>query len=155
VVIEGDLAGEQNLIISPAHYREFIKPYQKETVDFAHDKEMKIVKHSDGNMWPILDDHIEIGFDGFNPIQPDCMDIKEVKDHVKGRCCLVGNIDCRSLLCEGSIEDVEEVVRRTIEAAAPGGGYVLSTSNSVHPGVKAENYIAMIQAAHKYGQYHS
>lgn len=153
VMIEGDLAGEQNLIISPKHYRKFIKPYQKEIVDLAHENGMKIVKHSDGNMWPILDDHIEIGFDGFNPIQPDCMDIKEVKDHVKGRCCLVGNIDCRFLLCEGSVEEVEEAVRLTIEAAAPGGGYVISTSNSVHPGVKAENYIAMIQAAHKYGVY--
>jgi len=155
VVIEGDLAGEQTTLISPNHYREYIKPYQREIVDFAHENEMKIVKHSDGNMWDLLDDHIEIGFDGFNPIQPDCMDIAKVKAHVKGNCCLVGNIDCRSLLCDGSEEEVEEEVRRTIEAAAPGGGYVISTSNSVHPGVRPENYIAMIQAAHKYGLYHN
>lgn len=155
VVIDGDLAGEQNTIISPNHYREYIKPYQREIVDFAHENEMKIVKHSDGNMWPILDDHIEIGFDGFHPIQPDCMDIVKVKAYVKGNCCLVGNIDCRYLLCEGSEEEVEEVVRRTIEITAPGGGYVISSSNSVHPGVKPENYIAMVRAAHKYGQYHT
>jgi len=154
VVIEGDLAGEQTSLISPHHYREYIKPYQREIVDFAHENEIKIVKHSDGNMWLLLDDHIEIGFDGFNPIQPDCMDIAKVKAHVKGNCCLVGNIDCRSLLCDGSEEEVEEEVRRTIEIAAPGGGYIISTSNSVHPGVKPENYIAMVQAAHKYGLYH-
>jgi uroporphyrinogen decarboxylase len=153
VVIEGDLAGEQTTLISPNHYRQFIKPYQKEIVDLAHEKGLKIVKHSDGNMWPILDDHIEIGFDGFSPIQPDCMDIAEVKAHVKGNCCLVGNIDCRHLLCEGSEEEVEEAVRGTIEIAAPGGGYIICSSNSVHPGVKAENYIAMVQAAKKYGQY--
>ena len=153
VVIEGDLAGEQNLIISPKHYREFIKPYQKEIVDFTHQNGMKIVKHSDGNMWPILDDHLEIGFDGFNPIQPDCMDIADVKAYVNGNCCLVGNIDCRSLLCEGSLAEVEEEVQRTIEVAAPGGGYILSTSNSVHPGVKPENYLAMVKAAQKYGLY--
>ena len=155
VVLEGDLASERNTIISPGHYREFIKPYQREIVDFAHEKEMKIVKHSDGNMWPILDDHIEIGFDGLNPIQPDCMDIADVKAHVKSDCCLVGNIDCRHLLCEGSEGEVQEEVRRTIELASPGGGFVISTSNSVHPGVKPENYIAMVQAAHKYGRYHT
>ena len=155
VVLEGDLAGEQTTIISPTHYREFIKPYQREIVDSAHKNKIKIVKHSDGNMWPILDDHIEIGFDGLNPIQPDCMDIAQVKAHVKGKCCLVGNIDCRDLLCEGSEEEVEEEVRRTIEVAAPGGGYIISTSNSVHPGVKPENYIAMVRAAQKYGLYHA
>lgn len=155
VVIEGDLAGEQTTLISPNHYREFIKPYQREIVDLAHENEVKIVKHSDGNMWLLLDDHIDIGFDGFNPIQPDCMDIAKVKAHVKGNCCLVGNIDCRYLLCEGSEEEVEEEVRRTIEIAAPGGGYVISTSNSVHPGVKPENYIAMVRAAQKHGLYHT
>ncbi len=83
------------------------------------------------------------------------MDIAKVKAHVNGKCCLVGNIDCRYLLCEGSEEEVEEEVLRTIEIAAPGGGYVISTSNSVHPGVKPENYIAMVRAAQKYGLYHT
>ncbi len=150
---EGDLASEENTLISPEHYREFIKPYQIELVDFTHQRGMKIFKHSDGNMWPILEDHIEVGFDGFHPIQPDCMDISEVKTRFAGKLCLIGNIDCRALLCDGSGEEVEAAVKETIEIAAPGGGYMLMSSNSIHPGVKPENYIAMVRAGHQYGVY--
>ena len=44
-------------------------------------------------------------------------------------------------------------MKETIEKAAPGGGYIISSSNSIHPGCKAENYIAMVKAAHRYGVY--
>ncbi len=151
--IDGDLASEMNTLMSPIHYRRYIKPYQKELIECAHQRGMKVFKHSDGNVWPILDDFIEIGFDGYNPIQPQCMDIAEVKRHTAGRICLIGNIDCRYLLCSGTEEEVEEAVRHTIEVAAPGGGYILSSSNSIHPGVKPENFLAMISAAKSYGLY--
>ena len=153
ITLEGDLASEENTMISPEHYREFVKPYQAEIVNFTHEKGMKIIKHSDGNMWPILDDHVEIGFDGYHPIQPDCMSIAEVKKHVNGQICLVGNIDCRGLLSDGTAEEVELVVKETIEIAAPGGGYLLMSSNSIHPGVRPENYLSMVRAGHKYGTY--
>jgi uroporphyrinogen decarboxylase len=150
---EGDLASEENMLISPEQYREFIKPYQIELVEFTHQKGMKILKHSDGNMWPILEDHIEVGFDGFHPIQSDCMDISEVKRKTDGNICLIGNIDCRALLCEGSEKEVEATVKKTIDIAAPEGGFMLMSSNSIHAGIKPENYIAMVKAGHEYGVY--
>jgi len=153
IILPGDLAGEENLIISPAHYREYLKPYHRELVEHAHRKGAKIVKHSDGNIWPILDDFVEVGFDGIHPFQPQCMDIGEAKAHLSGKTCILGNIDCRTLLPFGTEEEVEEAVKETIEKAAPGGGYIISSSNSIHPGCKAENYIAMVRAAHKYGVY--
>lgn len=153
IVMPGDLAGEQSTIISPEHYREYIKPYHQEIVEHAHRKGVKIVKHSDGNVWPILEDFVEVGFDGIHPIQPQCMDIAEVKAHLTGRACLLGNIDCRNLLPFGTEEEVEKTVKETIAKAAPGGGYIISSSNSIHPGCKAENYIAMVRAAHRYGVY--
>lgn len=153
VVLPGDLAGEQTLIMSPKHYRDYVKPYQAEIVAHAHKYGLKAIKHSDGNMWPILDDLVEIGFDGFHPVQPQCMDMAEVKHHLAGRCCVLGNIDCRELLVYGTGEQVEQTVRDTIAVAAPGGGYVLVSSNSIHPSVKPENFIAMVRAAHKYGKY--
>jgi uroporphyrinogen decarboxylase len=48
---------------------------------------------------------------------------------------------------------VKESVKDTIAQAAPGGGYIISSSNSIHPGCKPENYIAMVEAARKYGKY--
>ena len=153
LLLLGDLAGEITTLMSPRHFREYVKPYQKEIVEHAHQKELKIVKHSDGNVWPILDDFLEVGFDGIHPIQPQCMDIGEVKAHLAGKACIMGNIDCRELLPFGTEEEVEKAVKETIEVAAPGGGYIICSSNSIHPGCKAENYIAMIGAVHKYGKY--
>jgi len=151
IAVEGDLAGSTSLIMSPDHFKEYIKPYLEKIVEYSHRKGLKIIKHSDGNIWQILDDLVEIGFDGIHPIQPQCMNIGEVKKYLKGKACIVGNIDCQELLPYGSIDEVEKAVKETIEIASPGGGYIISSSNSIHPGVKPENYIAMIEAVHKYG----
>jgi uroporphyrinogen decarboxylase len=153
MAMAGDLAGNQTTLISPEHFREFVKPYEKELVDYAHRKGMKIIKHSDGNNWPILDDFVEIGFDGFDPVQPQCMDIGEVKEHLAGKISIMGNIDCQHLLPFGTPEEVEATVKETIAIAAPGGGYILASSNSLHAGCKPENIVAMVQAAHRYGVY--
>lgn len=148
--MNGDLAGERAMIISPQHYREYVKPYHREVVDYVHAKGLKIVKHTDGRIWPILGDLVEVGFDGIHPLEPHCMDLVEVKNYLSGKACIVGNIDCRHLLPFGTEEEVEESVRQTIEIAAPEGGYILCSSNSIHPGCKPENYLVMIRAAHRY-----
>ncbi|MEW6200602.1 MAG: uroporphyrinogen decarboxylase family protein [bacterium] len=153
IISPGDLAMDQSTLMSAAHFREFVKPYLKELVDAVHSRGCLIVKHSDGNLLPILDDLIEVGFDGVHPIQPQSMDIGKVKEHCKGKTCVLGNIDCRFLLTSGSVEEVEQSVKDTIRAAAPGGGYILSSSNTIHPDVKPENAIAMYRAARKYGKY--
>ena len=150
---DGDLAHETNMIMSPDHFREFIKPYYAEIVDFAHGKGLKIFKHTDGNHWKIMEDLIEVGFDGIHPIQPQSLDLAKVKEEIGNRICLLGNIDCRETLVSKSTREVEEEVRRAIRAAGPGGGYILSSSNTIHPEVEAENYIAMVKATHEYGVY--
>jgi uroporphyrinogen decarboxylase len=151
--LEGDLAFNTNTLMAPDQYAEFLAPYHKEIVDNAHRRGAKIFKHSDGDLWPILDMLVECGFDGIHPIQPQCMDIGDVKRHLAGKACVMGNIDCMYLLVDGTPADVEQSVRETIEAAASGGGYIMSSSNSIHPGCKPENYIAMVKAARKYGVY--
>ena len=153
IAIDGDLAFSQTTLMSPAQYEEFILPYHKEIPQRAHELGMLIFKHSDGNMAPILAGIVEGGVDGLHPVQPQCMDIGEVKTRYGDRLCILGNIDCTYLLPFGSEEDVEEAVRETIAKAAPGGGYIISSSNSIHPGCKPENYIAMVKAARKYGNY--
>ncbi|GAF95536.1 unnamed protein product, partial [marine sediment metagenome] len=153
IVMNGDLAGEETTIMSPDAYREYIKPSHAEIVEHVHNLGLLIIKHTDGNFWPILDDFLEVGFDALHPIQPQCMDIAEVKEYVAGTACIIGNIDCRNLLVYGTEAEVEQGVKATIAAAAPGGGYIVSSSNSIHPGVRPENYIAMVRATGRYGRY--
>ena len=153
IALDGDLAFNQTTLISPAHYERFIFPYHREIVEQAHKRGLKIIKHSDGNMWPIMDGIAAAGFDGYHPNQPQCMDIGEVKAKYGKRMCILGNIDCTYLLPFGSEDEVDRTVKETIAKAAPGGGYIISSSNSIHPGCKPENYIAMVKAARAYGRY--
>ncbi len=151
ICLDGDFAYNKSTFMSPDHYDEFVMPYHKAIVDFVHSRGKFIFKHSDGNMWPLMDRLVEAGFDGFHSIQPQCMDIAKVKERYGDRLCLLGNIDCSYLLPFGNEQEVEEAVQDTIAVAAPGGGYILCSDNTIHPGCKAENYLAMIKAARKYG----
>ena len=154
IIIEDDMADKHNPFFSPRHYGRFIAPRHREIVEHAHGLGAKIVMHSDGNLWPLLDQYIEVGFDGLNPLEPEAgMELGPVKEKYGDKICLLGNIDCGELLCHGSIEQVEAAVAAAIDAAAPNGGYILCDSNSIHPGVKPENFIAMMKCAKRLGEY--
>ncbi|MFH0996335.1 MAG: uroporphyrinogen decarboxylase family protein [Pseudomonadota bacterium] len=154
LVVEDDIAATNNLLISPKHFMEFVNPYNRKLVDRAHELGLKVVRHSDGNLWSIMDILIESGYDGLNPLEPQAgMDLKKVKDKYGDKICLLGNIDCKELLPSGTPDQVDAAVKHSIEVAAAGGGYILCDSNSLHPGVNPENCIAMFEATKKYGLY--
>jgi len=154
IVLGDDYADNSGPMMSPQVFREFILPRLKKVVHAIHEEGALVVKHSDGNIWKILDDIVETGADGLNPIEPCAgMDIVEVKRQYGKRICLLGNIDCGHLLSSGTVQEVREAVRECIEVAAPGGGFILSSSNSIHSSVRPENYLAMIQAAKEFGRY--
>lgn len=85
----------------------------------------------------------------------EMMCIAEAKHNPGKRVGRIGNINCRELLSWGSKEEVTRVVRQTIQQAAPWGGYIMSSSNTIHASVKPENYLAMIEATHQDGRYPS
>ncbi len=153
IILEGDLAYNPGPMMSPKHYQQFIFPYHREICAVAHKCRGKIVKHSDGKLTPLVPLLIEAGFDGIHPIQPQCMEIGGIKREFGSKVCILGNIDCSFLLVFGTPEEVRESVKETIARAAPGGGYIISSSNSIHPGCRPENYLAMVEAARRYGKY--
>ncbi len=152
-MVDGDICGNDFPLISVEFFREFILPYKKQMVDHAHDLGHKIIKHSDGMVWSIMNDLIEAGFDGFHPVQPQCMDMVTTKAYLHGQLCVFGNVDCLDLLVLGEPEAVREATRRCIAEGSPGGGHVLCSSNSLHPGCKPENVVAMFEAAKEFGCY--
>ncbi len=153
VVNDCDMAYNSGPMMSPKHYDQFIHPYHCEIVKRAHQLGLQIVKHTDGKIQTMVPKFIEEGFDAVHPFQPQCIDLAESKRKWGDKICVMGNIDCVYLLVFGSAEQVRAEVRKTIAAVAPGGGYILSSSNTIHPGVKPENFMAMIEAAREFGKY--
>jgi uroporphyrinogen decarboxylase len=154
IVFGDDYADKNTSFMSPQHFREFIFPRLKRAIANAHEAGAYVIKHTDGNIWSIIDQIVEAGPDGLNPLEPVAgMDLGKVKQMYGDRVALVGNIDCGRLLSWGTPEEVRETVRQAIAVAGPGGGYLVSSSNSIHSSVKPENLIAMAQAVHEFGHY--
>jgi len=149
-----DYAHRLALIMSPVHFREFVLPYLKQCIDLSHRVGLPFLKHTDGDLWKVMDDLVDAGIDCLDPLEPlAAMDIGEVKRRYGDRICLAGNIDCGRLLPDATVQQVVEAVKETIAKAAPGGGYILASSNSIHPAVDPQNYRAMVEAGRQFGAY--
>ena len=110
--------------------------------------------HSCGFVEPLLPDMVDAGIDCLDPIDPGAgLDLATIKRSHGGRICLKGNVDCAGVLPSGAPDEVAAATRECIEAAEANGGYILSSSNTIHRGVKPENYRAMLQALREYGKY--
>ena len=151
--VTDDYADCRSPFMTMEQFREFELPNMRRLIDYARSKGIPVLKHSDGNIYPILDDMIEAGIKGIHPIEPGTMDLKDVKERYGSKICILGNVDCRYVLPFGSEQDVRKDVRRCIDAAAKGGGYVLTSSNSIHANCKAENIHTMVEEARRYGKY--
>jgi len=104
-------------------------------------------------MWEVLPDVVECGFAAIQPVEPKAMDIVEVKRRYGKHLCLIGNIDLGGSLVRGTPEQVEAEVRQRIRELAPGGGYMVGSSNSITNYVPLDNFRAMIEATFKWGRY--
>jgi len=148
-----DFADTHNLFMSPHHFREFILSSLKKQTQTLKRKGVPVILHHCGNYSMVLEDIVnETGGDCLQPLQPEAMNIADVKRRVGDRICLWGNISINTL-SHGITEDVVREVRERIGACAPGGGYILGSSHTLLDSVKVENLYAMIKAARKYGRY--
>lgn len=150
-----DWAGKNGPMISPKHFRRYILPRLQKLVQKCHDLGLLYIKHTDGNITRIEQELlVESGIDAYQAIEPVAgMDISDLKRRFGHKLTLMGNVDCGYLLGDGTPQEVEKETRRLITEIAPGGGFVLTSSNSIHSGVKVENYLAMLETVHKYGRY--
>jgi hypothetical protein len=149
-----DWASNQGPVFSPRHFRQFVFPRLKQITDLCHRYGAPYVKHTDGNVNSLLDDLVGAGVDAFQAIEPRAgMDIVQLKRDYGGELVLIGNVDCSTVLVDGPEEAVRAETEALIRAVAPGGGFLLSSSNSIHPGVKPEHYLAMLETARQVGVY--
>ena len=143
-----DYGTQRGLFWSPATWRRFIKPRLKKLYDLAHDRGYPVMQHSCGSVVQVLPDMIEIGLDVLQPIQVSAagMDPAALKEQFGDRLAFMGAVDAQRVMAFGSPDDVREEVRNRIEILAPGGGYILSTSQGITPEIPVENIRAMLNA---------
>ena len=149
-----DYAYNKGPLMSPRHFREFFYPGLCRVMQGYKELGLYVIKHTDGNLWKIIDMIIDSGIDCLDPIDPVAgMDLGEVKAKYGQRVALKGNVDCAQLMTFGTPEEVIEATKGALCKGMPGGGFILSSSNSIHSAVKPENYVAMLQALREYGRY--
>ena len=159
VVVEADdMAGQERVLISPDTYRRFIKPRHTRlfTAVKRRAPNARILFHTCGAIRPFVGDLIESGIDILNPVQKSAagMDLFELKREF-GRDVVFwgGGVDTQEVLPRGTPDQVRDDVRRSIEALAPGGGFVFATIHNAQADVPPENFVAMWEALQEYGRY--
>ena len=158
VQMADDLAGQNNLLISPRSYRQVLKPMHKEMFDFIHSRSnARIFFHSCGAVRAIIPDLIEIGVDILNPLQVSAngMNSKELKrEFGKDLVFWGGGVDTQNAFdLRHTPAEVRQDVRRRLEDFMPGGGYVFNTVHNIQGNVPPEIIMAMWETLQEYGRY--
>ncbi len=152
IKIGDDLGTQDRLLISPKMYRRLLKPIHAEYIAFIKQRtHAKVFFHTDGDVFDLLEDFIEIGVDVLNPIQTSAgrmANLAELKRRTAGRLVLCGGIDTQHFLPYATPQEVYAETRRVIETLAPGGGYMLAAVHTIMEGTPPENILAMVEAAY-------
>ena len=152
-VYSDDMGYKSGPQTSPQVFDEFFGPSLRRIADEAHARRLKIIIHSCGNIYQLLDLFVNWGFDGVHSLEPTAgIDLAEVKQRVGDRMCVFGNLDIAHVLSHGTREEVEEAVKYALRVAAQDGGFIMAMTNS-HNAVKVENTRWMIDFTHRHGIY--
>ena len=146
-----DYSDNRGPIMGGELFRKFILPGIRRQSEAVHEMGGYFIKHTDGNVWDILDDLVEVEVDGWHGIQRNIgMDMRELYKRYGGQLCFFGGVNTETLI-EGTPTQVRDEVRTAIEAVGKKGDLVIASSNVVPPGAKLENYKAMRAAIHEFG----
>lgn len=151
--LSDDIAYKNCTMVSPKLLNEFLFPWYKKIGAACKKNNKPFIYHSDGCLYPVLDDLINCGVNAVHPIEPLGMDISKLKKEYGSKLCLIGNIGLENELTIGTPKDVDSLVKKRIMEIAPGGGYCCGSSNTIPAYVPFENYKAMVKAIEKYGKY--
>ena len=147
----GDDVGMQTgMMMHPDFWRQHFKPRLAATIAFVREHERRhtyIAYHSDGNITDIVDDLIEIGVEVLNPLQPECMPVRETIERFKDRLAFWGLIGTQTTMPFGTPDEVRAVVKEAYDLAAQGARIVLAPTHVLEPDVPWENIEALVQAA--------
>jgi uroporphyrinogen decarboxylase len=157
VKIGDDLGSQVGLLMSPAMYRRMLKPIHADLIAFIKQRtKASVVFHTDGDVYDLLPDFIEIGVDVLNPVQASAggmSDFAGLKRRFGDNLVFCGGIDTHHVLPNGTPDEVRAEVRRVIGTLGVGGGYMLGAVHTIMGDVPPENVLAMVDAVEEFGHY--
>jgi len=154
IFINEDLGFIDGPFISPGAFRNVLLPCLERIVRTMKRKGAKVLLHSDGNIKALLNDLVAVGIEGLHPIERKAkMDIGELKSLIGDKMALIGNVDASSVLQWGTMGEIARQTLECIEIAANGGGYILASDHSIHPGIPGENARFMFKTASQHNYY--
>jgi len=157
IKIGDDLGTQENLMISPRMYRRMLKPLHAEMIAMIKQKtKAKVFFHTDGDVFDLIEDFIEIGVDVLNPIQTSAgkmSDLEALKERYNKRIVFCGAVDTQKILPYGTPGQVRDEVKRVMNILGKDGGYMLATVHTVMNEVPPENILAMVDAVEEFGHY--
>ena len=150
--IWGDVAYVRGMLFGGPRWRELFRPHLKKLIDLFHAHGLLVIYHGCGDARDIFDDLVELGLDGYNPLEAKAgLDAVELKRQYAGRLAFAGNLDVRVLESNDPAR-IEAEVRYKLQAAV-GGGWVCQSDHSVSGAVAPESYETAIAALRRYGEY--
>jgi uroporphyrinogen decarboxylase len=147
ILLGSDWGSQRDLLMSPACWRELIAPGEQKEYDLIHAAGKDVWVHSGGDIRRIFPDLAEMGVDALNPIQPECMDVYELKEKYGDRIAFWGGISTQKTLPYGTPEEVAEETRCLTAALAENGGYIIAPAQEIQSDVPFENLCALIDTA--------
>jgi uroporphyrinogen decarboxylase len=158
IKIGDDLGMQNSLLMSPKMYRQIVKPIHADYISFIKSRtKAKVFFHTDGDVFDLIPDFIEMGVDILNPVQSSAgkmYNLEELKKQFGKNIVFCGAIDTHKILPFGTPAEVRAEVKRIIEILGKDGGYMLASVHTILPDVPAENVLAMVDAAIEFGSYH-
>ncbi len=145
--IGDDMGAQHSMIISPAVWRRFFKPRMAEFISTLKrtNPMLKVAYHSDGFIYPIIPDLIEVGVDILNPVQSQSMDPTRLKKEFGNHLCFWGSIDEQHTLPFGSPADVEREVLERLRTLGKGGGLILAPTHHIQLDTPLDNFWALVK----------
>lgn len=156
MIVYGDDVGTQHgMMMNPELWRKWLKPTMETAIKTAKNIKPDLIAyyHSDGVVYDIIPDFIEIGVDILNPVQPECMDPVKVKEMYGDKLSFWGTIGTQTTMPFGTPEEVERKVKEMIDNVGKGGGFVIAPTHLLEPEVPWENIESFVNAVKKYGRY--
>lgn len=148
-----DLAFKSGLFIRYDMFKKLYFNKYKKIIELVASAGIPIWFHSDGKIYEILDDFIDVGINCINPMEPYSMDYKFLKKKYGKNLTLMGNIDITFPLTTGTPEDVRRDVKEHMDVLKPGYRYICASSHDLPNCIPGENIVAFFDAIHEYGIY--